>query len=55
MAGMLSQDPVVAESTMCVTFGALRSGTLFLSISSRSEFVTFAIIPATGVREMTIP
>ena len=54
MAGMLSQDPVVAENTVCVTFGALRSGPLFRSMSPRSEYVTFSTISATGVREMTV-
>ena len=54
MAGMQSQEPVVAENTMCVTFGAPRSGPLFRSMSPRSGYDTFATISAIGVREMTV-
>ena len=54
MPGMLPQDAVVAEITVCVTFGALRSGPLFRSISCRLEYVTFSTISATGVREITV-
>ena len=54
MPGMLPQDAVVVEITVCVTFGALRSGPLFRSIACRLEYVTFSTISATGVREMTV-
>ena len=54
MPGMLPQDAVVAEITVCVTFGALRSGPLFRSISCRLEYVTFSTISATGVREISL-
>ena len=54
MAGMLSQDTVVDDNTMCITFGACRSGQLFRSMSPRSGYATFSAISATGAREMKV-
>ena len=53
-AEVLLQGGVVAEMTVCVTFGAPGFGPIFRNIWRRSEYVMFCTISATAVREMTV-
>ena len=53
-AGVLVQGGVVAEMTVCVTFGASCFGPIFRNISRRPEYAMFCTISATVVREMTV-
>ena len=51
---MLLHGGVVAEMTLCVTFGAPGFGPIFRYIWRRPEYFTFCTISATAVREMTV-
>ena len=51
---MLLHGGVVAEMTLCVTFGAPGFGPIFRYIWRRPEFVMFCTISETAAREMEV-